>query len=233
MPTLTLPQAESLVVAALTRASTSESNAQERRPRAGDGGSGRAEGSRPVARADVCRAGENRKSRRPRHADPANKETRAGRDRCHQRLRLSGDRARRNRCCRRWRAARASPPPRSTARIIAARPVILSSGLPTPDSSRSCSPTLRRRSRHGAARGRVRHQSDRIRLPAARPRAARDRPVALEGRARQHHGGEAARRENPGRLGARRRGPADHRSRTRRSPAPWCRWAMPRAPRSR
>ena len=48
----------------------------------------------------------------------------------------------------------------------------------------------------------VRHQPGRLRLSAARAPAAGDRPVALKGRARQRHDGKAARRENPRRLGA-------------------------------
>ena len=63
----------------------------------------------------------------------------------------------------------------------------------------------------GGSKAGVRHQPDRVCLSPARPRAARDRPVALQGRARQHHDGEAARRENSRRLGARCSRPADHR----------------------
>ena len=206
---------------------------KERRARTGDGGSRRAERPRPVARADVCHAGENRKGRRPRHAGADQDKTRADRDRCRQRLRLSGDRAGRN------RAAGHGAQPGHRRRLD---PPL--APLRRGRSSGRAAGRSRSRRHHvrqhavgdrtlGRLEGRVRHQPDRIRLPAARPRAAGDRPVALQGRARQHHDGEAARRENPGRLGARRSGPADHRSRTPRSPAPWCRWATRRAPRWR
>ena len=68
-------------------------------------------------------------------------------------------------------------------------------------------------------------------LPGHAPH--RDRPVAVQGGARQRHDREAARRDNPGRLGARRGRQADHRSRRRACAAPCCRSATPRARRWR
>ena len=68
-------------------------------------------------------------------------------------------------------------------------------------------------------------------LPDAR--ADRRRSLALQGRARQYPGGAPEGRAHPRRLGARCGGQAHHRSRRRRSPAPCCRSAMPRARRWR
>ena len=132
------------------------------------------------------------------------------------------------------RAARGSPRRRSATRVIAAPPAIRSSGWPSTglvalmfvNTPGAMAPW-------GGSKAGVRHQPDRLRLSAAGPRAAGDRSVAVEGGARQRHDGEAARRANPRRLGARRRRASRPPIRTRRCAARCCRWATPRAPRWR
>ena len=178
-------------------------------------------------------AGEGRKGRRPRHAGADAQEARADRGRRRQRLRLSGDRTGRDRAARhrpqRGRRRRGDPP---LAPLRRGRPSGRAAGRSRPRRHHVRQHAVGDRA-VGRIEGGARHQSGGVRLSAARPRAAGDRPVALQGGARQHHDGEAARRENPRRLGARRGRASRPPIPTRRSPAPWCRWATPRAPRWR
>ena len=204
MPTLTLGQAEALVVAALTRAIPTKITparvASALVPRRGR----RLERPRPVARADVRRAGEGRKGRWLRHADADARQSPA----------LSRSMPHNGFAYPAIELAETALPGMARSQGIAAAAIRRShhcgaAGHPVERLADAglvalSSPTRRQRWRRGAAEGRVRHQSDRLCLPPGRPRAARDRSVAFQGRARQHHDGEAARRENPGRLGARR-----------------------------
>ena len=152
-------------------AGTSAANARSVAARAGRRRSGRAEGPRPFARADLCGAGEGRQGRRPRRAGRvAAAAGRAG----HRRgpwLRLSGPRPRRRRICPTWRAQQgvAAAPIRRSHHCGAA-------GHPCRAAGRAGArrPALRQHAGGDRALGRpqrrLRHQPDRLRLPAPRAR---------------------------------------------------------------
>ena len=203
MPTFTIAEAEELVARALTRSRTSESNA------------------RSVARALVAAEADGLKghglSRTPMYAAQAKVKKIDGlavpqvsaaaagpdRDRCGPRLCVPGDRGGRKLLpdAARRQGIAAAAIRRSSHCGAAGQPVerLAAQGLValmfvnTPGAMAPWG---------GIAAG-VRHQSGGVRLPAARPRAAGDRPVAVQGGARQRRDGKAARRENPRRLGAR------------------------------
>ena len=81
----------------------------------------------------------------------------------------------------------------------------------------------------GRPAGAARHQPDRVRVPAPRGAAACDRRLARQGRARQGDaGGAAAASRFPPTGRSMRKGGRPPMPRPR-SPAPCCRWAMPRA----
>ena len=81
----------------------------------------------------------------------------------------------------------------------------------------------------GRIEGGVRHQPDRLRLPRCPGRAPIVVDLSLSKVARGNiMAARQQRRENPGRLGARRPGPADDRSRRGLARAPCCRSATPR-----
>ena len=213
MPTLTLVQAEGLVVRDADALPHQPGQCPQRCPRAGRRRSRRAQGPRPVAAADLCRAGEGRQDRR--QLQPVASRPRpgliaidAGHGFAFPALELAEAEL-----VRRWRASRASPPRRSGARShcgAAGHPVerLARQGPRRAD--------VRQHAGRDRAVGRreagVRHQSDRIRLPAAGPAADRGRPVAVQGGARQRPGGQTARRAHSRGLGARRERQGHHRS---------------------
>ena len=213
MPTLTLVQAEGLVVRTLTRCRTGIDNARSvaRALIAAemDGLKGHGLSRVPMYAAQAKVRKIDGMATPSRHAPAA----RPDRDRRGQRICLSGDRAGRSRAA----GGRAQPghrrggdPPFEPLRR--GGPSGRAAGGEGPGRA-----DVRQHAGRDGAVGRiesgVRHQPGRLRLSAARPRAAGHRPVAVEGRARQRHDGETARRKHSRGLGAGCRGQADHRSR--------------------
>ena len=216
MPTLTLAEAEDLVVRTLTRCRTDADNAKSVARALVGRGSRRPEGSWALAPAELRRAGQSRQGRRhgqarartgrgppPRWSTPSTALP----------IRRS---TWRSPPCRRPRARTASPRPASRARIIAASSAIRSSiwrekglvALMFANTPAAIAPWGGAKAVFG-----TNPIAFACPLPGRAPIVVD--LVAVEGGARQYSRRQAEGRENPGRLGARRRRQADHRCKRR------------------
>ena len=200
------------------------------------GRGGRPQGPWPVAAAELCRAGEGRQGRRLRRAARRPAAPRRRGDRCRATaLPIPAHRTRRDDLAGDGAQRRHRLRGRSRARIIAAPPAIRSSGW---REAGLVAHAVRQHAGRDRAVGR-RHARCSAPTPSRSPARCRTRaPIVVDlSLSKVARGNILAARQKGERipegwaLDAGRQ--ADHRSAKRRSPAPWCRSATPRAPRWR